>query len=35
VGAGIGAVAGAILVTHQNGMCTYRYHDRVYTDRCR
>ena len=36
VGAGIGALAGAILVSHQNnGMCTYRWHGRLYTDRCR
>jgi hypothetical protein len=36
VGAGIGALAGAILVSHHNnGWCTYRYHGKVYTDRCR
>jgi hypothetical protein len=35
VSAGIGAFAGAVLVSHQNnGMCTYRYHGRLYSDRC-
>jgi len=35
IGAGIGALAGAILVSHEhNGWCTYRYHGKLYTDRC-
>jgi hypothetical protein len=35
VGAGIGAVAGAILVESTGGWCTYRYHGRLYRERCR
>lgn len=36
VGAGVGALAGAVLVGHaNNGWCTYRYHGRLYRDRCR
>ncbi len=36
IGAGIGALAGAVMVNHQNnGWCTYRYHGRLYRDRCR
>ena len=36
VGAGVGALAGAVLVDHaNNGWCTYRYHGRLYRDRCR
>jgi hypothetical protein len=36
VGAGIGAVAGYVLVSHDyDGRCTYRYHHRLYHDRCR
>ncbi len=36
VGAGVGALAGAVLVDHaNNGSCTYRYHGRLYRDRCR
>jgi hypothetical protein len=36
VGAGVGALAGAVLVGHSNdGRCTYRYHGRIYHDRCR
>jgi hypothetical protein len=36
VGAGIGALAGYVLVGHgRDGMCTYRYHHRLYSDRCR
>ncbi len=35
VGGGIGALAGAVLVKHRNdGWCTYRYHGRLYRDRC-
>ena len=34
VGAGIGALAGAVLVHHHNGYCTYRYHSKMYNDRC-
>jgi uncharacterized membrane protein len=35
VGAGIGALAGAVLVAHQHdGWCTYRYHGKLYRDRC-
>jgi hypothetical protein len=36
IGAGIGAVAGYVLVSHdQDGRCSYRYHHRIYHDRCR
>jgi hypothetical protein len=36
IGAGIGALAGAVLINHQNsGWCTYRYHGKIYRDRCR
>jgi hypothetical protein len=36
VGAGVGALAGAVLVEHlNNGWCTYRYHRKLYRDRCR
>ncbi len=36
VGGGIGALAGAVLVQHHNdGWCTYRYHGRLYRERCR
>ena len=35
VGAGVGALAGAILVQSDNGRCTYRYHGRLYHERCR
>jgi predicted small secreted protein len=36
VGAGIGALAGAVLVKHYNdGWCSYRYHGKLYRDRCR
>lgn len=35
VGAGVGALAGAILVQATNGTCTYRYHGRLYRERCR
>lgn len=36
IGAGIGAVAGYVLVSRDhNGRCTYRYHHRLYHDRCR
>jgi hypothetical protein len=34
VGAGIGALAGAVLVSHEGRWCTYRYHGRLYRDRC-
>jgi hypothetical protein len=35
IGAGIGGLAGAVLVQHQrDGWCTYRYHGRLYRDRC-
>jgi surface antigen len=34
-GAGVGALAGAVLVNSSNNMCTYRYHDRLYRERCR
>ena len=35
VGGGIGALAGAVLVNHHNnGWCTYRYHGKLYRDRC-
>lgn len=35
VGAGVGGLAGAVLVRQQNdGWCTYRYHGRLYRDRC-
>jgi surface antigen len=34
VGAGIGALAGAVLVRHYNGYCSYRYHGKMYNDRC-
>ena len=34
VGAGIGALAGAVLVGHEGEWCTYRYHGRLYRDRC-
>ncbi len=35
VGAGVGALAGAILVESSRGWCTYRYHGRLYRERCR
>ena len=36
IGAGVGALAGAILVhRYPGGVCTYRYHGRIYQDRCR
>ncbi len=36
VGGGIGALAGAVLVQqHNDGWCTYRYHGRLYRERCR
>lgn len=35
VGAGVGALAGAVLVESQQGWCTYRYHRRLYRERCR
>lgn len=35
VGAGVGALAGAILVESNRGWCTYRYHGRIYRERCR
>jgi hypothetical protein len=36
VGAGIGAIAGAILVAkHNDGWCTYRYNGQLYRDKCR
>ena len=35
VGAGIGAIAGAILVESANGWCTYRYKGKLYRERCR
>lgn len=35
IGAGVGALAGAVLVHHYSGgVCTYRYHGRLYQDRC-
>ena len=35
LGAGVGALTGAVLVRHyQGGWCGYRYHGRVYRDRC-
>jgi len=36
IGAGVGALAGAILVDrYPDGICTYRYKGRLYQDRCR
>jgi hypothetical protein len=35
VGAGVGALAGAILVESGKDWCTYRYHGRLYRERCR
>ena len=36
IGAGIGALAGAVLVENQhNGWCTYKYHQKMYRDHCR
>jgi hypothetical protein len=34
IGAGVGALAGAILVKNYGQYCTYRYKGRVYQDRC-
>ncbi len=34
VGAGIGALAGAVLVHHYNGYCSYKYHGKMFNDRC-
>ncbi len=35
IGAGVGALAGAVLVESKRGWCTYRYHGRLYRERCR
>jgi hypothetical protein len=32
---GVGALAGAVYGSSQNGWCYYRYKGRVYRDRCR
>jgi hypothetical protein len=32
---GVGALAGAVYVSSQNGWCYYRYKGKMYRDRCR